>query len=161
MHDDPKKNPHVELMSLAYSLGRISRLNERFHVSVQAGSANLLGSRRTSAEYHVVLSLLTTDGEELSPTQLCDYALQTPSGMTKTLQRLELAGLVARFESSDDARFSMVRLTPAGRRLARQLMDVTLSAYRSAFKDYSPVQFTAMVRMLREVRKTLESAIGS
>lgn len=155
------KNPYFELMSLAYSLGRISRLNERFHISVQAGSVSLLGARRTSAEYHVVLSLLTSDGEELSPTQLCDYALQTPSGMTKTLQRLELAGLVARFDSSDDARFSMVRLTPAGRRLARQLMDVTLSAYRSAFKDYSPAQFTAMVKMLREVRKTLESAIVS
>ena len=154
-----KKAYDPQLMSFAYSLGRLSRLNERFHASVQARSASLLGERKTSAEYHVVLSLLTSEGEVLSPTQLCDYTLQTPSGMTKTLRRLEEAGLVARFESSDDARFSMVRLTPAGRRLAERLMQVTLAAYREAFEAFPPAEFVAMVRMLRVVRKTLEQSL--
>lgn len=149
-----------ELISFAYSLGRISRLNEEFHRSVQAGSAARLGARRTSAEYHVVLSLLTSRRELLSPTQLCSYTLQTPSGMTKTLQRLEQAGLVRRVESSDDARFSMVRLTPAGRTLARHLMEITLAAYRDAFRNCSPRQFTALVGMLRDVRRTLERSIA-
>lgn len=150
----------LEWMAFAYALGRISRLNERFHMAVQTRSATLRGARRTSAELHVILSLLATAGEQLSPTQLCDYTLQTPSGMTKTLRRLEVARLVSRCGSSDDARFSMVRLTPLGRRMARHLMEVTLAAYREAFSSVSPAEFAAMVRMLRNIRRTLERSGG-
>ncbi len=155
-----KQREESEWMSFAYSLGRISRLNERFHMAVQGRSEALRGARRTSVEFHVILSVLASEGEELSPTQLCDYTLQTPSGMTKTLRRLEEAGLISRFESTDDARFSMVRLTPAGRRLAGHLMEVTLSAYREAFKGVTPRQFSATVKMLRDVRVILETSAG-
>ncbi len=153
-----KQRADFAWMSFAYSLGRISRLNERFHMAVQGRSEALRDARRTSVEFHVILSVLASKGEQLSPTQLCDYTLQTPSGMTKTLRRLEEAGLISRFESAEDARFSMVRLTQAGRKLAGHLMEVTLSAYREAFKDVSARQFNAMVETLRDVRTILETS---
>ena len=150
-----------ELMSFAFSLNRISRVNERFHMAVQDRSAALLGARKTSAEYHVILSLLTSEGEVLSPTQLCDYTLQTASGMTKTLKRLENDGLIQRVESVEDARFSMVKLTATGRKLAQKLMKVTLSSYKDIFKNFSPKQFSSMVDLLRLIRKTLEESFAA
>lgn len=149
-----------ELISLAFSLGRISRVNERFQLLVYAKWAEILGEKRTPAEYHAILSLLTSEAGELSPTQLCDHTLQTPSGMTKTLKRLEDGELIRRFESSSDARSLMVKLTPAGKRLAQQLMKVTLAAYQEAFKDLSAPQFSSMVELLRYVRKTLEKSLS-
>ncbi len=155
-----KEKYDFELMSLAFSLSRIGRVNERFHTVVQAESAELLGEKKTSAEYSVILSLLTSKGEVLSPTQLCEYTLQTPSGMTKTLRRLENDGLIRRFESAEDARYSMVQLTPAGRKLAQRLMKVTLSGYKEVFKDLSARQFSSMVKTLRLVRRVLEKSFA-
>lgn len=149
-----------ELVSLAFSLGRISRINERFQSLVYANSAEILGAKRTSAEYHAILSLLTSDEGELSPTQLCKHTLQTPGGMTKTLKRLEDDGLIKRFESLEDARSLMVKLTPAGQALAEDLMKLTLEAYQKTFRELTPAQFSSMVKLLRYVRKTLEVSIG-
>jgi DNA-binding MarR family transcriptional regulator len=50
----------------------------------------------------------------LSPTELSDAVIQTKSGMTKTLRRLERAGMVERLADPVDGRRQLVRLTPAG-----------------------------------------------
>lgn len=155
-----KSEYDFELISLAFSLGRISRINERFQQMVYANAADALGERRTSAEYHTILSLLTAASGELSPTQLCDHTLQTPGGMTKTLRRLEDAGLIRRFESAEDARSLMVGLTPAGQKLARQLMKLTLAAYKGTFAELTAPKFSSMVKLLRYVRKNLEASVS-
>src|SRR5262245_9561754 len=55
--------------------------------------------------------------EGLTQSELVDVLGVDPSTVTKTLQRLEQAGLVERRQDAEDARVSRVSLTPKGRDL--------------------------------------------
>ena len=78
---------------------------------------------------HSVLSALWFAGppHTMSPTQLSQVILQTTSGMSKTLRRIEGLGLIERVANPADGRARLVVLTEQGRDLAehhlRQLVD--------------------------------------
>jgi DNA-binding MarR family transcriptional regulator len=70
------------------------------------------------SEYSVITILwLAGPDHPLSPTQLSQIIIQTTSGMTKTLRRLEEAALVERFPDPADGRRQLIRLTSAGSHL--------------------------------------------
>jgi DNA-binding MarR family transcriptional regulator len=78
---------------------------------------------------HSVLTALWFAGSPhtMSPTQLSQVILQTTSGMSKTLRRIEGLGLIERAANPADGRSRLVVLTTKGRELAerqvRQLVD--------------------------------------
>lgn len=78
---------------------------------------------------HSVLSALWFAGppHTMSPTQLSHVILQTTSGMSKTLRRVESLGLIDRISDPSDGRARLVVLTAKGRELAerplRQLVE--------------------------------------
>ncbi len=78
---------------------------------------------------HSVLTALWFAGppHTMSPTQLSQVILQTTSGMSKTLRRIEGLGLIERVADPADGRARLVVLTGQGRDLAerhlRQLVD--------------------------------------
>ena len=65
-----------------------------------------------------VLATLRRAGEpyERTPGELADHTMITTGGMSKRIDRLERAGLVARRASETDGRGRVVALTPLGRR---------------------------------------------
>ena len=99
-----------ENLDLALLLVAITRLRCLFDQDLQR-SAQL--GRLDKSEHHV-LSTLSLVGHPLSPTQLSQSVVQTTSGMTKTLRRLEKAGLVARVADPADGRRQLIRLTREG-----------------------------------------------
>ncbi|MFF1877430.1 MarR family winged helix-turn-helix transcriptional regulator [Leifsonia sp. NPDC058230] len=64
-----------------------------------------------------VLAALRRAGEpfERTPGELAEHTMVTTGGMTKRIDRLEKAGLVARRAGSGDRRSRVVALTPRGR----------------------------------------------
>lgn len=66
-----------------------------------------------------VLAALRRAGEpfERAPGELAVHTMVTTGAMTKRIDRLERAGLVARRRSATDGRGRVVALTPAGREL--------------------------------------------
>ncbi|MBO3744712.1 MarR family transcriptional regulator [Streptosporangiaceae bacterium NEAU-GS5] len=66
-----------------------------------------------------VLAALRRAGEpyERAPGELARHTMVTTGAMTKRLDRLERAGLIARRRSTTDGRGRVVALTPAGRRV--------------------------------------------
>lgn len=78
---------------------------------------------------HSVLTALWFAGPPytMSPTQLSQVILQTTSGMSKTLRRIERLGLIERVDDPHDGRSRLVVLTDAGRetseRPLRQLIE--------------------------------------
>src|SRR5690606_1860932 len=66
-----------------------------------------------------VLATLRRAGEpfEHTPGELADHTMVTTGGMSKRLDRLEAAGLVARRVSETDGRGRVVALTERGRRV--------------------------------------------
>jgi DNA-binding MarR family transcriptional regulator len=74
-----------------------------------------------------VLAALRRAGEpfERTPGELAEHTMVTTGGMTKRIDRLEKAGLVARRASSADGRGRVVALTPSG----RETIDAAFTAH--------------------------------
>jgi DNA-binding MarR family transcriptional regulator len=107
---------------LHLSLLHLGRIVES---SIQA----LLAPEGIEISEHSVLTALWFAGppHTLSPTQLSQVILQTTSGMSKTLRRVESLGLIERADDPYDGRSRLVVLTSAGRAMAerhvRQLVE--------------------------------------
>jgi DNA-binding MarR family transcriptional regulator len=125
----PGTDPDVALLVFAATrLGRILELEMQ---------QNARRSGLEMSEYYVI-NLVSLAGPEhlLSPTQLSEIVLQTTGGMTKTLHRLEVAGLVERLPDPNDGRRRLVRLTPAGSRLVERDMRPMFDRWESTLEGY-------------------------
>lgn len=96
---------------------------------VESSIQTLLLADGLELSEHSVLTALWFSGppHTMSPTQLSQVILQTTSGMSKTLRRVESLGLIERADNPADGRSRLVVLTAKGRKLAertvRQLVD--------------------------------------
>ena len=66
------------------------------------------------ADFDVLIQLATAPGGKLRMSELADQVLLSRSGMTRRIDRLEVAGLVRRTECSADRRGSYAAITEAG-----------------------------------------------
>ncbi len=100
----------------------LSRMETGFWTSA------LGGSQRNAAEYYV-LAILYALGPQ-TPGALNIAQMQTSGGLTKTLVRLEKAGLICRKPVIGDRRSFEAQLTPAGRKVAKGMMSRLREAMR-------------------------------
>ena len=122
-------------------LSRLSRLNT---VALEVRVAEL----GITASEAAVLAALVQTGEVLSPTRLQGLVIQSPGGLTKTLRRLESAGLVARRTDPADRRALLVEITAKGRRVAGQAEAALGAHYGSVLAGVDRDEATAVVRAL-------------
>ncbi len=73
-----------------------------------------------------VLATLRRNGRDarVTPTEIAAVTMISPSGLTNRLLRLETMGLIGREADPADRRSSLVHLTPVGRRLVDQAIEV-------------------------------------
>ncbi|HQR04592.1 MAG: MarR family transcriptional regulator [Proteobacteria bacterium] len=103
--------------------------------------------------------LISGPPHRLSPTSLAESVLQTPGGMTKTLQRLEDQGLVHRVRDSSDRRALLVELTPAGHKTARDCLETIIGTHTRMLAGMDHDEVEQLVRMLRKLLNLVEPAI--
>ena len=151
-----------DLIALIFILSRVGRLNQLLLANVQAELKKSAKKPRTESECFVLISLLL-QGEpySLSPTTLCAFSLQTPGGMTKTLNRLEADGLIRRRTDRGDRRALLVELTAKGLKSVGTLLEQTMRGYADAFGSHRPGELKDLIRALRATLTTLESATGT
>ena len=151
-----------DLIALLFVLSRIGRLNQLLLTNVQAELKKSAKKPRTESECFVLISLLL-QGEpySLSPTTLCAFSLQTPGGMTKTLNRLEADALIRRRTDRGDRRALLVELTAKGLKSVGALLDQTLRGYADAFRSRDAVELKGLITSLRSTLTTLEGATGT
>ena len=68
------------------------------------------------AEYELLVRISNVEDGRLRMVDLADLLLVSKSGVTKLVDRVEQAGLVARESSEEDRRLTFARLTRDGRR---------------------------------------------
>lgn len=100
-----------------------------------------------------LLSALRRAGEpfRLSPGELSRDMLVTTGAVTKRVDRLEARGLVDRQTSDHDARGRAITLTPAGRKLVDELIEVHLANERALLADLSPIETTLLAELLKRL----------
>lgn len=103
----------------------------------------------THTEYQVLGTLRGLDAR--SPTELSRSVAQTTAGMTKTLDRLERAGLVERRSHPSDRRRVEVVLTPLGKKRSRKLLEAELAAQRTMLANVDPASQDRLRALLDEM----------
>lgn len=97
---------------------------------------------------------------ERTPGDLAAHTVVTSGGMTKRLDRLERAGLVARRTDDADARVRVVTLTPRGREVIDAAFTDHMANERRLVDMLDPADAAALERALRVWLAALEEPPG-
>jgi DNA-binding MarR family transcriptional regulator len=148
-----RERPDLEVAPLA-TIGRILRLAHRLDDALAAGLADY----GLQPGWFDLLAALRRSGTpyELNPTQLIEATLLSSSGMTKRLDRLEEAGLVARRPDPDDRRGTLVRLTRKGRALVDRALETHVSNDAALLAGLSRAERRQLDALLRRLLERLE-----
>ncbi len=85
-------------------------------LDLQLGRDLARDSGLSEPDYDVLSDLSEADGQSMRLTELAATMLWSKSRLSHHISRMETRGLVARHDSPDDGRGSVVALTPAGSR---------------------------------------------
>lgn len=104
--------------------------------------------------YDVLLRLARAPGRSLRMSELAERVMVSPSGLTRTVDRLVAKDLVERDRTESDARVMLARLTEHGRQVLRRAARTHLRGIRQ--------HFTGRLndRQLRSIATALETITG-
>lgn len=103
----------------------------------------------TEGEFDVLAALRRAGAPfERAPSELAHHTMVTTGAMTKRIDRLEKAGLVARRRSETDGRGRVVALTPHGREVIDSAMTEHMDNERSLLDPLSAEQVAELETLL-------------
>jgi DNA-binding MarR family transcriptional regulator len=97
---------------------------------------------------------------QLNPTELIRATLLSSGGLTKRIDRLEQAGLVARRPDPKDRRGTLVRLTHRGKRVVDRALEAHLANEERLLSSLSASDRQALDDLLRKLLVSLEQGRG-
>lgn len=135
--------------------GRIVRLSA--HILRQ--SENWLGPFDLSWEAFSLIVTLRRSGKpyELRPTDILRESLLTSGAITNRIDRVEKMGLVERRPDKEDRRSYVIRLTPAGKKLADKAIAGHFAAVDDLLSDLSSVEQKQLAALLSKLLGSMES----
>ncbi len=127
-------------------LGAQHRLNRALDLELQAAHG-------TSVHDHEVLIILSEQpGGACRMADLADLLTLSRSGLTRRVDRMAEAGLVARERCSSDGRGVFARITPDGRRALEEATPVHVAGVRRHFVDVlEPAELVLLAEALEKV----------
>ena len=103
----------------------------------------------TINDYETLLVLSRADGRRLKRVELSRQLLLTPSGITRLLEGLQAAGLVARESCPSDLRVTYARLTDAGAERLQAASSSHIASITALFEeDLSETEITQLADTL-------------
>lgn len=110
----------------------------------------------SAADYALLVPLSEADGDLLRARDLAGRVGWERSRLSHQLRRMEQRGLVQRSGCSDDARGTMIALTPQGRAALEAAAPGHVAAVRRAFVDLvEPGEAEVLTRVFTRVRDAL------
>jgi DNA-binding MarR family transcriptional regulator len=138
-------------------LGRARRVVLRSRPAIEA----VFARHGLDAGEFDVLATLRRSGPPyaLRPTELYKSLMITSGGLTARLAKLEKAGLIDRPPSPDDARSTLVRLTPAGRSTVEAAFREDMAIESRMIAGLSPDKRAHLKDMLELLEESLSEAL--
>ena len=108
----------------------------------------------SGTQYNVLRILRGAEATGLCRNELRDRMLTRMPDMTRVLDRMEEAGLVARTRDTEDRRLVLTRITKAGRRLVDELDEPMQALHKKQLGHLSAAQLRSIVDLLTLARRT-------
>jgi len=108
--------------------------------------------------FELLIRLLRSPDHRLRMSDLAAQSTLTASGLTRAIDRLEAAGLVAREACESDRRVSYAALTEAGEAAIRRAVPAHVAHLEELFADFDDAERAELERLLRRLRDTLNPA---
>lgn len=111
--------------------------------------------------FDVLIRLVRTPGHALRMSELATQTSLSPSGLTRSVDRLTQQGLVVRQACPDDRRGSLAVMTPEGQALMARLVPDHVAQVESVLAAvFSPDERTELAALLRRLRDHLAEVNG-
>ena len=135
-------------------LTNVGLFAEAFAGLAEAGQARIEAASGLSAQwFEVLIRLARTPEQRLRMTDLAAQTTLTPSGLTRAVDRMEDAGLVARQACPTDRRSTYAVLTKAGEERLMQALPVHVAHLEEVFDGlYTKRELATLSDLLRRLR---------
>ena len=141
-------------MSRAIVVPVIRELARCYQAFARISDAHIRRMGLTPPQFDIVVTLGNTAG--MSFKELGSRTLITKGTLTGVVDRLEARGLVERAASPADGRSTLVKLTPAGESLFRDVFEPHLAYLAPAFESLPECGRKELEKRLRQLREALE-----
>ena len=120
----------------------------------EAGQARIEAASGLSAQwFEVLIRLARSPQQRLRMTELAAQTTLTPSGLTRAVDRMEEAGLVARQACPTDRRSTYAVLTEEGERRLMQALPVHVAHLEEVFDGlFTRAELASLTELLRRLR---------
>lgn len=137
-------------------IGRLRRCSILLEQRLEAGFSRF---ELTSWEFDMLATLRRAGAPYcLSPTDLFSALMVTSGTMTHRLKRLESRGLITRIANAEDARSTLVQLTPEGLELINRAVGPHIENERQMLAGLSADALSSLDKHLSALLQALEGA---
>ena len=136
---------------------RLCRLMLMLGSSIEGDLESKLKPHKLNHSDFLTLMILYSrpDGSS-TPGELCEFATQGATNMTRIANALVKRGLITRGASEEDRRRVLIRITAAGRRLVQQMLPPMFPRVGAMFANFSETDKRSLGRLLRKLAHNLE-----
>jgi MarR family transcriptional repressor of emrRAB len=110
------------------------------------------------AEFRVLCTLYSQPAARAHPGDLCLRSSQSPANMSRISDALVKRGLITRVLSEEDRRKMILKITPPGEALVRDLLPKLWSPLHNILKDIPEDEQRQMIELLKHLGVELEAA---
>jgi MarR family transcriptional repressor of emrRAB len=108
------------------------------------------------SEFLTLMILYSRPDGSSTPGELCEYASQGATNMTRIGNALVKRGLITRGASEGDRRRVLIRITPAGRRFVQKMLPPMFPRVAMMFGGFSEGDKRNLSRLLRKLAQNLD-----
>lgn len=110
----------------------------------------------TEIESRALATIFSKGTEGAFPGDLCAVLAQSPANVTRVCDGLVGRGLITRQTSEEDRRRTLLRVTPEGESLVREMLPAVCSFSRDLFVGYTPGELDHLLGELRRIYAALD-----
>jgi MarR family transcriptional regulator, negative regulator of the multidrug operon emrRAB len=109
-------------------------------------------------EFRVLTTLFSQPEGVAHPSDLCSRAAQSPANMSRISDALVSRDLITRVLSDQDRRRMVLRITPQGEELVRQLLPKMFAPLRDSFSEFSAADQGVLISLLKRLHAVMTDA---
>jgi len=110
------------------------------------------------AEFRVLTTLFSQPDGVAHPGDLCSRTAQSPANMSRICDALVSRDLITRVLSDQDRRRMVLRMTPQGEALVRQLLPKMFAPLRGMLVGFPEAEQRQLIAQLKRLYKSLQRA---